>query len=216
MSIERLIDRAWFEHKRDTPHETAGLHKGFFAAGFRAAIRFLLGGSALREALEKAKGCFDAAVAEGLHDRLAEASEADAGSLPDLVRRRLLFAPNHIDEALVALGTPAPDVGFALTPEIIRVLTILRDEWWCERSYSANDLPGARLLAAVTLAFKADIHTRQKCNCEPEGERLGCDECLDESDVPRVLAQAGALLYGAAEVDRMGRIVLKQPEQAAS
>jgi len=46
-------------------------------------------------------GCFDAAITEGLNDRIGELSR-DVGSLNDLVTRRLLFA---YDAAVSALTT---------------------------------------------------------------------------------------------------------------
>ncbi len=45
----------------------------------------------LRAALEEVVGCFDAAFAEGLSERLAELP-TETGSLADLVNRRLMFA----------------------------------------------------------------------------------------------------------------------------
>lgn len=54
----------------------------------------------LREGLNTALGCFNAAYAEGLHDRLAEVDDSEPGSLPGLVRRRLLYAIPTLEQAL--------------------------------------------------------------------------------------------------------------------
>ena len=59
----------------------------------------------MREALQYITECFDAAYVEGLADRLAEASDRDdAGSLADLVERRMLFANQRAIETLAALS----------------------------------------------------------------------------------------------------------------
>lgn len=53
-------------------------------------------------------GCFEAAMAEGLIERLEECTDRNPGSLYDLVRRRLLPAQNAAFNALTASsGTPA-------------------------------------------------------------------------------------------------------------
>lgn len=56
----------------------------------------------VKHQLIEAKGCFDAADAEGLQDRLAEA-DLSLGTLGDLVQRRLAYAYHHI---ISALGEP--------------------------------------------------------------------------------------------------------------
>ena len=58
---------------------------------------------ALEAELEAAEGCFDAAVSEGLMDRLAKAENTEVGSLHDLIVRRLLPAVWHIQSARAAL-----------------------------------------------------------------------------------------------------------------
>lgn len=54
----------------------------------------------LRKALTNVAGCFDAAFIEGLSDRLAEQDDQSAGTLVDLVKRRLLFANDFARNAL--------------------------------------------------------------------------------------------------------------------
>lgn len=56
----------------------------------------------LRAALEEARGCFIAAYAEGLYERIAEADDG-TGTLRDLVERRLLHAMFACDAALSPL-----------------------------------------------------------------------------------------------------------------
>lgn len=60
--------------------------------------------AALEGALNVITGCFDAAYAEGLQERLVEADN-DVGSLRDLVERRLLFA--HPVARALTEGGPA-------------------------------------------------------------------------------------------------------------
>ena len=56
--------------------------------------------AALREALEEVIGCFKAAYAEGLHDKLMEIDNPEAGSLTGLITRRLLPALEIAETAL--------------------------------------------------------------------------------------------------------------------
>ena len=63
----------------------------------------------LRAALEIVVGCFDAAVIEGLYDRMAEQDNQDLGSLHDLIARRILHAEPVARAALAETAdTPAP------------------------------------------------------------------------------------------------------------
>lgn len=48
--------------------------------------------AAAQAALTEVRGCFDAALSEGLLERLAELDVHDVGSLADLVHRRLMYA----------------------------------------------------------------------------------------------------------------------------
>ncbi len=63
----------------------------------------------LRGALEIIVGCFDAAVIEGLYDRMAEQDNQDPGSLHGLIARRILHAEPVARAALTETAdTPAP------------------------------------------------------------------------------------------------------------
>jgi len=63
----------------------------------------------LRGALEIIVGCFDAAVIEGLYDRMAEQDNQDPGSLHGLIARRILHAEPVARAALAeTAATPAP------------------------------------------------------------------------------------------------------------
>lgn len=63
---------------------------------------------AIRKEVAEVLGCFEAAEAEGLQERLAEADDFEPGSLAGLVRRRLL--PAHDAAArLAALLPPAQE-----------------------------------------------------------------------------------------------------------
>ena len=65
-----------------------------YAAAFAEDTKYYRTARALLvaiEGLEKVVGCFDAAITEGLHERIGENDRA-LGSLNDLVTRRLLFA----------------------------------------------------------------------------------------------------------------------------
>jgi len=63
----------------------------------------------LRGALEIIVGCFDAAVIEGLYDRMAEQDNQDPGSLHGLIARRILHAEPVARAALAETAdTPAP------------------------------------------------------------------------------------------------------------
>jgi hypothetical protein len=53
----------------------------------------------LEGALQEVSGCFDAAYAEGLSERLAEADQ-DVGTLADLILRRLVYAHHASINAL--------------------------------------------------------------------------------------------------------------------
>jgi hypothetical protein len=52
--------------------------------------------------LENALGCFNAAIAEGLYDRLVE-QEPYAGGIRDLIERRVLHAQSYIMAAIAAM-----------------------------------------------------------------------------------------------------------------
>ena len=54
----------------------------------------------ITEAIEEAKGCFDAAVTEGLYERLRENEFAESGSIRGLVERRMIYAYKPIEEAI--------------------------------------------------------------------------------------------------------------------
>lgn len=60
---------------------------------------------ALVEALEEVVGCFNAAYTEGLIERMAEQENTDAGSLHDLVSRRIMYALTAAQSALAAYST---------------------------------------------------------------------------------------------------------------
>ncbi len=80
---------------------------------------------------------------------------------------------------------------------IERLLQVLKDDWWPERSLVSKDYGERRLLAALVLAYPEEIHTREKCaksGCGPDA--WGCDECLGESDVPGLLKRAAEVLAG--------------------
>ena len=62
----------------------------------------------VRDALEEAKGCFDAAITEDLYERLAATDEEGPGTLSDLINRRLLYAYNSIVSALKRLRSAPP------------------------------------------------------------------------------------------------------------
>ena len=53
----------------------------------------------LEEALLEIVGCFEAAVTEGLHERLVE-QEHETGNLRDIVERRLMFADTVAERVL--------------------------------------------------------------------------------------------------------------------
>jgi hypothetical protein len=59
--------------------------------------------AAAQAALTEVRGCFDAALCEGLLERLAELDVHDVGSLADLVHRRLMYA----HAAAIATDQPA-------------------------------------------------------------------------------------------------------------
>lgn len=61
----------------------------------------------LREALTEVVGCFDAAYAEGLAERMSDLEDRDTGSIHDLLTRRILYA--H-EAARQALGEGGPTV----------------------------------------------------------------------------------------------------------
>lgn len=68
--------------------------------------------SGMVEALEEVMGCFNAAYAEGLHEKMMEAVDTEPGSLVDLIQRRLLYAYERtIPDALAAhKAQPVADV----------------------------------------------------------------------------------------------------------
>lgn len=68
--------------------------------------------SGLVEALEEVLCCFNAAYAEGLHEKMMEAADTEPGSLVDLIQRRLLYAYERtIPDALAAhKAQPVADV----------------------------------------------------------------------------------------------------------
>lgn len=61
--------------------------------------------AAAQAALTEVRGCFEAAMDEGLLERLAELDVHDIGTLADLVHRRLMYA----HAAAIATGQPAKD-----------------------------------------------------------------------------------------------------------
>lgn len=71
--------------KRNTLDGLLSEAKGRLAAALAQVAR-------LRGALEIIVGCFDAAVIEGLYDRMAEQDNQDPGSLHGLIARRILHA----------------------------------------------------------------------------------------------------------------------------
>ena len=71
----------------------------------RNAIKALLSDNErMKAALEEITECFDAAYFEGLIERMTEQENTDAGSLFDLINRRLLPALNIAQAALKARG----------------------------------------------------------------------------------------------------------------
>lgn len=65
----------------------------------------------LVNAMQEAKGCFDAAFTEGLHERIQEATEKGEnylGSLPELMQRRILYAYETLRDTLAQLPESGP------------------------------------------------------------------------------------------------------------
>lgn len=56
--------------------------------------------------LKNALDCFNAAIAEGLYDRLVE-QEPSPGNLRDLLERRILVAQSHIMAAMEVMAKTA-------------------------------------------------------------------------------------------------------------
>jgi len=65
----------------------------------------------LRAALEEVIGCFEAAGAEGLIERLSELPDVSAGSLHDLFFRRILHAEHAARRAVEAYRAAAGSTG---------------------------------------------------------------------------------------------------------
>lgn len=59
----------------------------------------------VRDELDNAAGCFNAAYSEGLLEKLAEETNTDVGSLHDLITRRVVYALEHIQNAAAILDS---------------------------------------------------------------------------------------------------------------
>lgn len=102
--------------ERELASANAHLHAAYEAAGHSTTsseplscaidrIRAALAGKEaevrrLRKALIEADGCFDAALAEGLAERLEEQRNGEPASLAGLFDRRVMFAMHAIRSAL--------------------------------------------------------------------------------------------------------------------
>jgi len=94
--------------------DKATLHKmrDDIAAAIRARGPGVVGDlDRLREALEEVIGCFEAAGAEGLIERLSELPDVSAGSLHDLFFRRILHAEHAARRAVEAYRAAAGSTG---------------------------------------------------------------------------------------------------------